>query len=164
MSHALLHSLPHSRAALPLRPQRAHRSHGTSSHDDNTCRSNADQTLVSIFAQACMVENENDDDPTQECITFLYKFASGACPKSYGFNAARLAGVPDSVSTHSRPYVTTDPRNRQCFQIVRLHLDYHDSLSQSSSAAEQRPKAGALQVCILAVTGFCPGGKMIFCV
>ena len=48
-----------------------------------------------------MVENENEEDPTQESITFLYKFASGACPKSYGFNAARLAGVPDSVRTHS---------------------------------------------------------------
>jgi len=44
-----------------------------------------------------MVENENDDDPTQETITFLYKFVSGACPKSYGFNAARLANLPDQV-------------------------------------------------------------------
>lgn len=44
-----------------------------------------------------MVENENDDDPSQETITFLYKFVSGACPKSYGFNAARLADIPDEV-------------------------------------------------------------------
>lgn len=44
-----------------------------------------------------MVENENDDDPSQETITFLYQFASGACPKSYGFNAARLATVPEEV-------------------------------------------------------------------
>lgn len=44
-----------------------------------------------------MVENENDEDPTQETITFLYKFAPGVCPKSYGFNAARLAGVPDPI-------------------------------------------------------------------
>lgn len=47
--------------------------------------------------QSCMVENENDDDPSQETITFLYKFVSGACPKSYGFNAARLANIPDQV-------------------------------------------------------------------
>ncbi|CAN7998899.1 unnamed protein product, partial [Ixodes hexagonus] len=46
---------------------------------------------------ACMVENENADDPTQETIVFLYKFARGACPKSYGFNAAKLAGVPADV-------------------------------------------------------------------
>ena len=46
-----------------------------------------------------MVENENSDDPSQETITFLYKFAKGACPKSYGFNAARLAHIPDEVSS-----------------------------------------------------------------
>jgi DNA mismatch repair protein MSH6 len=44
-----------------------------------------------------MVENENEEDPSEETVTFLYKFASGACPKSYGFNAARLAGVPSSI-------------------------------------------------------------------
>lgn len=43
-----------------------------------------------------MVENECED-PSQETITFLYKFISGACPKSYGFNAARLANLPEEV-------------------------------------------------------------------
>ena len=49
-----------------------------------------------------MVENEDDNnvgDPSTETITFLYKLAGGACPKSYGFNAARLAGLQDDVST-----------------------------------------------------------------
>ena len=50
-----------------------------------------------FFFKACMVENENEDDPSQETVTFLYKFASGACPKSYGFNAARLAGISSSI-------------------------------------------------------------------
>jgi DNA mismatch repair protein MSH6 len=44
-----------------------------------------------------MVENENEEDPSEETVTFLYKFTSGACPKSYGFNAARLAGVPSNI-------------------------------------------------------------------
>lgn len=44
-----------------------------------------------------MVEGENEEDPSQETITFLYKFTGGACPKSYGFNAARLADLPDEV-------------------------------------------------------------------
>ncbi|KAK7074527.1 DNA mismatch repair protein msh6 [Halocaridina rubra] len=52
---------------------------------------------VSLGHMACMVEGENEDDPSQETITFLYKFIKGACPKSYGFNAARLADLPDSV-------------------------------------------------------------------
>lgn len=43
-----------------------------------------------------MVENECED-PSQETITFLYKFITGACPKSYGFNAARLASLPEEV-------------------------------------------------------------------
>ena len=30
-------------------------------------------------------------------VTFLYKLAEGACPRSYGVNVARLAGLPDSV-------------------------------------------------------------------
>lgn len=48
------------------------------------------------FFKACMVENECED-PSQETITFLYKFVQGACPKSYGFNAARLAHLPEEV-------------------------------------------------------------------
>ncbi|GAB1597711.1 DNA mismatch repair protein Msh6-like [Argonauta hians] len=54
---------------------------------------------VRLGHMACMVENESEDDPTQETITFLYKFVSGACPKSYGFNAARLASIPNEIIT-----------------------------------------------------------------
>ncbi|NWZ67614.1 MSH6 protein, partial [Acrocephalus arundinaceus] len=51
---------------------------------------------VRLGHMACMVENEGED-PSQETITFLYKFIEGACPKSYGFNAARLADIPEEV-------------------------------------------------------------------
>nr|XP_023023004.1 probable DNA mismatch repair protein Msh6 [Leptinotarsa decemlineata] len=93
---------------------------GTSTHDGNAvataylnkltrirCRgtfSTHYHSLVDEFIQnknvqlghmACMVEN--DDDPTQESVTFLYKLASGRCPKSYGFNAARLAGLDSRI-------------------------------------------------------------------
>ena len=46
-----------------------------------------------------MVENEdqNGEECKEETITFLYKFIEGACPKSYGFNAAKLAGLPSQV-------------------------------------------------------------------
>ena len=40
---------------------------------------------------------ENEDEEGEETVTFLYKFTEGACPKSYGFNAARLAGIPPEV-------------------------------------------------------------------
>lgn len=54
-------------------------------------KTNKDVTLTHM---ACMVENEEEDEVSQETVTFLYKLGEGACPKSYGFNAARLAGVP----------------------------------------------------------------------
>lgn len=41
---------------------------------------------------------ENEDEEGEESITFLYKFAEGTCPRSYGFNAAKLAGIPSEVS------------------------------------------------------------------
>lgn len=59
-----------------------------------------------VYVQSCMVEKaeEEGDNATssdqlqgEETITFLYKFVEGACPKSYGFNAARLAGLPRHV-------------------------------------------------------------------
>ena len=40
---------------------------------------------------------EGAEDQGEEMITFLYKFSEGACPKSYGFNAAQLAGLPRHV-------------------------------------------------------------------
>jgi len=46
---------------------------------------------------ACMVENEGHEDITKESITFLYKLVDGPCPKSHGFNAAKLAGLPDEI-------------------------------------------------------------------
>lgn len=51
-----------------------------------------------IFAHmGCVVENEDLQDPTNETITFLYKLVQGVCPKSYGFNAAKLAEIPEHV-------------------------------------------------------------------
>ncbi|XP_003699487.2 DNA mismatch repair protein Msh6 [Megachile rotundata] len=49
---------------------------------------------ITLAHMACMVENEEEGEVSQETVTFLYKLSEGACPKSYGFNAARLAGVP----------------------------------------------------------------------
>ncbi|GIX68461.1 hypothetical protein CDAR_500391 [Caerostris darwini] len=51
---------------------------------------------VGLGHMACMVESELDC-PALEKITFLYKFSDGACPKSYGFNVALLAGISRNV-------------------------------------------------------------------
>ncbi|KAI4873828.1 hypothetical protein NFI96_016848 [Prochilodus magdalenae] len=67
-----------------------------STHYHSLVEDHAQDPAVKLGHMACMVENECED-PSQETITFLYKFISGACPKSYGFNAARLASIPEEV-------------------------------------------------------------------
>ncbi|XP_041802943.1 DNA mismatch repair protein Msh6 [Chelmon rostratus] len=67
-----------------------------STHYHSLVEDYANNHAVRLGHMACMVENECED-PSQETITFLYKFISGACPKSYGFNAARLASLPEEV-------------------------------------------------------------------
>lgn len=52
---------------------------------------------INLGHMACMVENENSDDITKENVTFLYKYTKGSCPKSFGFNAAKLAGIQLSI-------------------------------------------------------------------
>ncbi|PRQ21660.1 putative DNA mismatch repair protein MutS [Rosa chinensis] len=49
---------------------------------------------VSLCHMACHVGN---GDAGVEEVTFLYRLTPGACPKSYGVNIARLAGLPISV-------------------------------------------------------------------
>lgn len=44
----------------------------------------------------CVVE-DNDDGSETNNITFLYTLGEGPCPKSFGVNVARLAGLPDDV-------------------------------------------------------------------
>ena len=49
---------------------------------------------VAMTHMACFVEDRPDGTAD---VTFLYKHQTGACPKSYGMNVARLARLPDSV-------------------------------------------------------------------
>ncbi|KAM5293111.1 DNA mismatch repair protein Msh6 isoform 10-T10 [Ctenodactylus gundi] len=67
-----------------------------STHYHSLVEDYSKNVAVRLGHMACMVENECED-PSQETITFLYKFIKGACPKSYGFNAARLANLPEEV-------------------------------------------------------------------
>uniref|UniRef100_A0A8C9QSL3 DNA mismatch repair protein n=1 Tax=Spermophilus dauricus TaxID=99837 RepID=A0A8C9QSL3_SPEDA len=67
-----------------------------STHYHSLVEEYSKNVAVRLGHMACMVENECED-PSQETITFLYKFIKGACPKSYGFNAARLANLPEEV-------------------------------------------------------------------
>ncbi|THK32980.1 probable DNA mismatch repair protein Msh6 [Diachasma alloeum] len=57
---------------------------------------------VSLGHMACEVETEEEEGISEETVTFLYKLVQGACPKSHGFNAARLAGIPASITRRAR--------------------------------------------------------------
>ncbi|KAK3233260.1 hypothetical protein CYMTET_56430 [Cymbomonas tetramitiformis] len=54
----------------------------------------ADPALA-IVHMGCRVKEGHAGDPEE--VTFLYTLTAGACPKSYGVNVARLAGLPAEV-------------------------------------------------------------------
>lgn len=82
-----------------------------------------------------MVENECED-PSQETITFLYKFMAGACPKSYGFNAARLASIPEEIIQLGHQKAREFERNTVSLRVFKYVLIF---LSICSSVLTVQP-------------------------
>ena len=64
-----------------------------STHYHRLADDRADDDRVRLGHMGCEVRG----DPGAEEVTFLYKLTQGACPKSYGVNVARLAGLPEEV-------------------------------------------------------------------
>lgn len=62
-----------------------------------------DEPTVRLGHMECYVENGVDENSEQATIdndhniTFLYSLGDGPCPKSFGINVAKLAGLPDEV-------------------------------------------------------------------
>ncbi|GJR83688.1 DNA mismatch repair protein MSH6 [Tanacetum coccineum] len=77
---------------------------------------------VSLCHMACRVGN---GVAGLEEVTFLYKLTIGACPKSYGVNVARLAGLPDNVlqkaATKSEEFETMYGKNRNRSNPTNKH-------------------------------------------
>lgn len=74
--------------------------------------------------QACMVETdestaETEDHIPEETITFLYKLSPGACPKSYGFNAARLAGIPKEITRRAQQISRNLEKEATCVRAFK---------------------------------------------
>jgi DNA mismatch repair protein MSH6 len=65
-------------------------------HYHHISDSHAEDPAVAIKHMACAVTPAENDDGVDQ-VTFLYRLTEGACPKSYGVNVARLAGLPDDV-------------------------------------------------------------------
>ena len=54
---------------------------------------------IKLGHMECIVEDDSESEKTNNItgITFLYTLGDGPCPKSFGVNVARLAGLPDDV-------------------------------------------------------------------
>ncbi|KAL1490516.1 hypothetical protein ABEB36_013196 [Hypothenemus hampei] len=78
-----------------------------------------DNSEVQLGHMACMVENE--DVESEEVVTLLYKLSEGRCPKSFGFNAAKLAGLSEKIVARARELskaVETEDKYRFVFRKV----------------------------------------------
>ena len=58
-------------------------------------------------------------------VTFLYKLAEGACPRSYGVNVARLAGLPESVLQRASNF-SADMEKQRMHRLSRPGLAVPD--------------------------------------
>lgn len=65
-------------------------------HYHHISDSHASDPHVSIKHMGCAVTPATAEGEVEE-VTFLYRLTDGACPKSYGVNVARLAGLPEEV-------------------------------------------------------------------
>lgn len=54
-----------------------------------------ENSAVRLGHMECLVED--GDENSNSNITFLYTLGEGVCPKSFGINVARLAGLPEEV-------------------------------------------------------------------
>ncbi|XP_057339297.1 probable DNA mismatch repair protein Msh6 [Microplitis mediator] len=86
-----------------------------------------DNPKVSPAHMACQVESE-ESDATQETVTFLYKLAEGACPKSYGFNAARIAGIKANITKRANDLAKKleDAGNRRSLFMSLCKVNNHN--------------------------------------
>jgi len=57
---------------------------------------------VRLGHMQCYVEDQNENSVEERNITFLYTLGEGSCPKSFGINVARIAGLPEDVLEKAR--------------------------------------------------------------
>ncbi|XP_048477916.1 probable DNA mismatch repair protein Msh6 [Plutella xylostella] len=116
-----------------------------STHYHSLVRHLARHPRVLLRHMACMVETDettadNEDEIPEETITFLYKLAPGACPKSYGFNAARLAGIPREITRRAQQISRNLEKEATCVRAFR------DIMKMGSNAKELRDLLGKLSI------------------
>ncbi|XP_015133604.2 DNA mismatch repair protein Msh6 isoform X1 [Gallus gallus] len=104
-----------------------------STHYHSLVEDYSGSAAVRLGHMACMVENESED-PSQETITFLYKFIEGACPKSYGFNAARLADIPEEIIQKGHRKAKEFEKKTMSLRIFRFLCRVVDGATHDANA------------------------------
>ncbi len=77
-------------------------------------------------------------------VTFLFKYAVGACPKSYGLNVARLARLPESV-------VRRAAEKSEAFElaVAEAEREAADAAATAGAAGAQLPASRTAQLAAL---------------
>ena len=82
--------------------------------------------MVRLGHMECLVGNGEDatssseQDEADHDITFLYTLGEGTCPKSFGINVARLAGLPEGVLQKAK----------------RISSDFEQEMNSGAAAAK----------------------------
>ncbi len=85
-------------------------------------------------------------------VTFLYKLVEGACPKSYGTNVARLAGIPAGVVAKAAAFAA-QLEEKRCGNNVATQLsageqDKLGKICHIFKSGGDGDLAAALQACM----------------
>lgn len=92
-----------------------------STHYHTLCKAVDGVKNIMTAHMACVVDNENEADPTLESVTFLYKLTNGVCPKSYGFFAAKISGIKaDVVRTAFAASKQIDARSKLAARLAAI--------------------------------------------
>jgi DNA mismatch repair protein MSH6 len=57
---------------------------------------------VRLGHMQCLVDEMEESEGSNSNITFLYTLGPGSCPKSFGINVAKLAGLPEEVLANAK--------------------------------------------------------------
>lgn len=113
-------------------------------HYHNVAEEYVGSTHVALKHMACTVK-ETDDESGVDDVIFLYQLTEGPCPKSYGANVAKLAGLPHSVVARSvkiskELHSEAENRNTDCESLRQSVLKICRDALTSQTSESYRPE------------------------
>ncbi|WPT16759.1 DNA mismatch repair protein MSH6 [Picochlorum sp. SENEW3] len=112
-------------------------------HYHNVAESFEDDAHVALKHMACTVRESSDGSGVDDVI-FLYQLTAGACPKSYGANVAKLAGLPIDVVSRAATISSRLDHGASSHQQYS-HLSLFDKASQACKRPEPKETLVSLQ-------------------